>query len=175
MTISPFATLGLISVAVVSASPTTHVTHERRDIRSHHHWEKRDRLEPHDVIPVRIGVSKRNLDRGYDLLLDVSDPDSVNYGKHWTAEQITEMFSPSRESIESIREWLTGSGISEDRIAHSLGYDWIHFNATVQEAEQLLQTQYHAYQFGLETRSTVGCDEYLLLLPPSVKKLKGLI
>ncbi|KAL6807472.1 subtilisin-like protein [Trichoderma sp. SZMC 28013] len=158
---SPLAILALISVAVVcAASPTTHITHERRDIHSHRHWEKRNRLEPRDIIPVRIGVSQRNLDRGYDLLLDVSDPDSANYGKHWTAEQITEMFSPSRESIESIREWLTGSGISEDRIAHSLGYEWIHFNATVQEAEELFQTEYHSYQFGLETRSTVGCDEY---------------
>ncbi|KAL6830911.1 Pro-kumamolisin, activation domain-containing protein [Trichoderma sp. SZMC 28015] len=146
MTISPFATLALISVAVVyAASPTTLVTHERRDIHSHSHWEKRNRLEPHDITPVRIGVSQRNLDRGYDLLLDVSDPDFVNYGKYWTAVQITEMFSPSRESIESIKEWHTGSGISEDRIAHSLGYEWIHFNATVREAEELFQTQYHAY------------------------------
>ncbi|KAK4075354.1 uncharacterized protein Triagg1_4475 [Trichoderma aggressivum f. europaeum] len=45
-------------------------------------------------------------------------------------------------------------------IAHSLGYEWIHFNATVREAEELFQTEYHAYTFGLETRSTVGCDEY---------------
>lgn len=172
---SPLAILALISVAVVcAASPTTHITHERRDIHSHRHWEKRNRLEPRDIIPVRIGVSQRNLDRGYDLLLDVSDPDSANYGKHWTAEQITEMFSPSRESIESIREWLTGSGISEDRIAHSLGYEWIHFNATVQEAEELFQTEYHSYQFGLETRSTVGCDEYVLLLPSIMEKWRGL-
>lgn len=176
MTSSPFATLALISVAVVyAASPTTHVTHERRDIHSHSHREKRNSLEPHDIIPVRIGVSQCNLDRGYDLLLDVSDPDFVKYGKHWTAEQVAKMFSPSHESIELIREWLTGSGISEDRIVHSLGYEWIHFNATVQEAEELFQTEYHAYQFGLETRSTVGCDEYVLLLPRIMgKKQRGL-
>lgn len=156
--------LVLLSAATVSARPsTTHVTHERRNVHTHRHWEKRSRLEPHDVIPVRIGLSQRNLDQGHDLLMDVSDPNSENYGKHWTAERITEMFSPSNDSIEAIREWLKSSGISEDRINHSLGYEWIHFDATVQEAEELLQTEYHVFQHGLESRSTVACDEYAFL------------
>ncbi|PNP40534.1 hypothetical protein TGAMA5MH_07531 [Trichoderma gamsii] len=153
--------LVLLSAVTVGAAPsTTSVTHERRNVHSHRHWEKRSRLEPHDVIPVRIGLSQRNLDQGHDFLMDISDPNSENYGKHWTAERITEMFSPSRDSVEAIREWLIGSGISEDRINHSLGYEWIHFDATVQEAEELLQTEYHVFQHGLESRSTVACDEY---------------
>ncbi|KAK1240117.1 hypothetical protein MKX08_007559 [Trichoderma sp. CBMAI-0020] len=153
--------LVLLSAAAVSAVPsTTHVTHERRNVHSHRHWEKCSRLEPHDVILMRIGLSQRNLDQGHDLLMDVSDPNSENYGKHWTAERITEMFSPSHDSIEAIREWLTSSGISEDRINHSLGYEWIHFDATAQEAEELFQTEYHVFQHGLEFRSTVACDEY---------------
>lgn len=157
--------LVLLSAVTVGAAPsTTSVTHERRNVHSHRHWEKRSRLEPHDVIPVRIGLSQRNLDQGHDFLMDISDPNSENYGKHWTAERITEMFSPSRDSVEAIREWLIGSGISEDRINHSLGYEWIHFDATVQEAEELLQTEYHVFQHGLESRSTVACDEYAFLL-----------
>lgn len=158
-----FATLALLSAVVLGAAPSTvHVTHERRDIDSHRHWEKRSRLEPHDVIPVRIGLTQRNLDQGYDLLMDVSDPDSKNFGKHWTGEQIVEQFSPTKESIGAIRGWLMGSGISENRIIHSMGYEWIHFNATVQEAEELFQTEYHLFEHGLELRSTVGCDEYIL-------------
>jgi tripeptidyl-peptidase I len=94
--------------------------------------------------------------------MDVSDPDSKNYGKHWTVEQIMQKFSLTHESIEAIREWLTGSGVSENRIVHSIGYEWIHFNATAQEAEQLFQTEYHLFEHGLELRSTVGCDEYVL-------------
>jgi tripeptidyl-peptidase-1 len=157
-----YSALILFSAAPASAAPsTTHVIHERRDVHSHCHWEKRSRLKPHDVIPVRIGLIQRNLDQGHDLLMDVSDPNSENYGKYWTAERITEMFSPSSNSIEAIREWLIGSGISEDRINHSLGYDWIHFDATVKEAEELLQAEYHLFDHGLELRSTVACDEYV--------------
>ncbi|KAH8798638.1 peptidase S8/S53 domain-containing protein [Xylogone sp. PMI_703] len=161
MVLLNFATLALLSAAFVGAAPSTeHVTHERRDVYSNHHWEKRSRLEPHDVIPVRIGLTQRNLDQGHDLLMDVSDPDSGNYGKHWTVEQIIERFSPTQESIEAIREWLIGSGIAENRIIHSIGYEWIHFNATIQEAEELFQTEYHLFEHGLELRNTVGCDEY---------------
>ena len=79
-----------------------------------------------------------------------------------TGEQIVEQFSPTKESIGAIRGWLMGSGISENRIIHSMGYEWIHFNATVQEAEELFQTEYHLFEHGLELRSTVGCDEYVL-------------
>lgn len=163
MALLSFATLALLLVAVVGAAPSTmHVTHERRIVHSHLQWEKRSRLEPHDVIPVRIGLTQRNLDQGHDLLMDVSDPNSKNYGKHWTAEQIMEKFSPTHESIEAIRDWLTRSGISENRIIHSIGYEWVHFNATVQEAEELFQTEYHSFEHALELRSTVGCDEYVL-------------
>lgn len=105
--------------------------------------------------------------------MDVSDPDSENYGKYWTAERIAEVFSPPHESIEAIREWLIGSGISEDRINHSLGYEWIHFEATVQEAEELLQTEYHVFQHELELRSTVACDEYVVLLSRFLEDRNG--
>jgi tripeptidyl-peptidase-1 len=170
MVLLNFASLTLLSAVVVGAAPpTVHVTHERRIVHSHHHWEKRSRLEPHDVIPMQIGLTQRNLDQGHDLLIDVSDPDSKNYGKHWTAEQIMEKFSPTHESVEAIREWLMGSGISENRIVHSIGYEWIHFNATVQEAEELFQTEYHLFEHGLEFRSTVGCDEYVLSICPSCR------
>ncbi|RFU80370.1 subtilisin [Trichoderma arundinaceum] len=160
MTLLVFTTLALLSAVVGSVPMTTHITHERRNNHSSRHWEKRNRLEPRDVISVQIGLTQRNLDQGHELLMDVSDPDSENYGKHWTAEQITKMFSPSHESINAIREWLVESGISADRIGHSLGYEWIHFNATVQEAEELFQTKYHLFQHGLEPRNTIGCDEY---------------
>lgn len=56
------------SVAAIPAS--THVLHEKR---SHvpHEWEKRSKVASTAKMPMRVGLTQRNLDRGYDLLMEV--------------------------------------------------------------------------------------------------------
>lgn len=63
--------LGAIT-AQAAAVPfqASHVVHERRDIVPKA-WIKRDRLEASAKLPVRIGMTQRNLDRGHDLLMEV--------------------------------------------------------------------------------------------------------
>jgi hypothetical protein len=45
---------------------------------------------------------------------------------------------------------------------HSRGNGWLTFNASAAEAEKLLQTEYYTYDHSIESRSAVGCDEYVL-------------
>jgi len=42
------------------------------------------------------------------------------------------------------------------------GRNWIHFNATVYEAEQLLNTKYHYYQHDISKGVRMGCEKYYL-------------
>jgi tripeptidyl-peptidase I len=44
--------------------------HERRQA-PHREWIKRDRISPRAKLPVRIGLKQRNLEKGYDFLMDV--------------------------------------------------------------------------------------------------------
>ncbi|RFU77605.1 protease s8 tripeptidyl peptidase [Trichoderma arundinaceum] len=163
MGLSQLATYGILTAAAVAAlSPTRQVIHERRDVDSQNRWVKRDRISARDVLPMRIGLTQRNLERGAELLKDVSDPTSSNYGKHWTKQQVAEMFEPSKETIETVKRWLGSSGITTDRIQHSRGSGWLAFNASVAEAENLLQTEYYSYDHSIESRSAIGCDEYQL-------------
>lgn len=95
------------------------VVHEKRDDLPHWRYEKihtRDHVEK--TIPLRIALAQRNLHKGYDFLMDVSHPDSENFGKHWTEEQVHDMFSPSQESVDTVKQWLVESGIDESRIKH---------------------------------------------------------
>lgn len=163
MGLSQLATFGILTAAAVAAvSPIgSHVTHEKRDIGSQSRWVKRDRISARDVLPMRIGLTQRNLDRGAELLRDVSDPDSQNYGKHWTKQQVAEMFAPSKESVDIVKRWLGSSGITADRILHSRDSGWLTFNASVEEAENLLQTEYYTYDHSIESRSAIGCDEWV--------------
>lgn len=66
--LSLFSALAL-SVAAVPFS-ASHKVHEKRDVTSHV-WIKRDRLDASTKLPVRIGMTQRNLENGHDLLMEV--------------------------------------------------------------------------------------------------------
>jgi tripeptidyl-peptidase-1 len=65
----PFAALLL---SAVDASPVAHpkVLHEKREFIPAG-WQKTHRVHEDVKLPMRIGLTQSNLDRGHDLLLDV--------------------------------------------------------------------------------------------------------
>lgn len=70
MHLTTFTLIGALA-AVASAAPLAADTvHERRDYVPSA-WTKRDRLDSTAVLPVRIGLTQSNLDRGYELLMEV--------------------------------------------------------------------------------------------------------
>ena len=89
-----------------------------------------------------------------------SHPDSENYGKHWTPEEVHDMFAPEEETVANIKEWLTDFGIHGARIVHSENKGWIAVDVTVEEAESLLQTEYHEHEHSRSSAVRVGCDKY---------------
>jgi tripeptidyl-peptidase-1 len=70
MHFSKLTALGALAASVAAVPFTNHVVHEKRDAvpRS---WVKRDRLDARAELPVRIGMTQRNLDRGHDMLMEV--------------------------------------------------------------------------------------------------------
>lgn len=59
--------------ALVGARPmpgASYEVHEKRDNPSHA-WIKRNRVAPHAVLPMKIGLAQQNLDQGYKHLVDV--------------------------------------------------------------------------------------------------------
>lgn len=71
MHFSSLAVLGVIA-AQAAAVPfqASHVVHERRDSMPKA-WVKRDRVEASAELPVRIGMTQSNLEKGHDLLMEV--------------------------------------------------------------------------------------------------------
>ncbi|TAQ88300.1 hypothetical protein B7494_g3398 [Chlorociboria aeruginascens] len=128
-----------------AAVPESHVVHEKRDVTTSI-WVKRERIAADVLLPMRIGLTQRNLEQGYDLLMDVSHPESENYAKHWTSEEVIEMFSPDQKAVDMVIEWLVSFGIAREQIIHSDNRGWLAFDATTDEAERLLHTKYHSFE-----------------------------
>ncbi|KAF3797037.1 Aorsin [Colletotrichum gloeosporioides] len=164
MKFSAVATLLTVLAAVTSANPVTrshrHVVHEERH-PARREWVKNHRLHTMARLPVRIGLAQSNLHRANEFMNDVAHPDSPNYGKHWTHDEIVEMFAPRQESIALVMQWLESEGIHRGRVALSKGRNWVQFNGTAGEVERLLKTEYHVYKHE-QGHTHVACDKYHL-------------
>lgn len=124
-------------------------------------WSKSHRLHKEATLPVRIGLTQQNLHQAEDFINDVAHPDSPNYGKHWSAHEVVEMFKPRRESVDAVMEWLETEGIHPSRIRMSTSKTWLTFDATVREMEQMLKAEYHVYKHATSRGAThVACEKY---------------
>ncbi|KAF9046290.1 subtilisin-like protein [Panaeolus papilionaceus] len=144
-----------------SAVPTrrsNHVLHEKRAMEPRD-WTLVGRVDGTRVLPMRFGLAQQNLDKLEDLLMSVSHPDSPQYGKHFSAAEVVDTFSPAEETIEAVTNWLLESGIERERLRLSSDKGWVHLNATVAEVEDLLNTEYHIYDHP-SGATQIGCHNY---------------
>ncbi|OAX32243.1 subtilisin-like protein [Rhizopogon vinicolor AM-OR11-026] len=124
-------------------------------------WTRARKHEPSASIPLRFALSQSNIQDIETLLYDVSHPDSPNYGKHWSPGQIAAKFTPSTESVETVHAWLIESGVEPHRVKLSPTKGWLEVTSTVEEAESLLNAEYHVYDHETGTKH-VACDSYQL-------------
>ncbi|KAE9370890.1 subtilisin-like protein [Stipitochalara longipes BDJ] len=149
------------AASVIAAPASTYTVHERRNTQSTSKWAKRDEpLDRRAIVPVKIGLTQRNLDNGHDWLMDVSDPSSESYGQHWTAEKVARTFAAEETTVTTVTSWLTSSGISEDRISVSNSNSWIRMDLTIAEAESLLKTEYKMFEHTETAKRSLAVDEY---------------
>jgi tripeptidyl-peptidase I len=88
-----------------------------------------------------------------------SDPASPKYGQYWSADKVHEMFAPVEESLKAVKEWLVSSGIHDSRVVHTDNKGWLAFDATVEEAESLLLTEFHEHEHRKSDKIRIGCDQ----------------
>ncbi|TDL20636.1 subtilisin-like protein [Rickenella mellea] len=149
-----------ILASFVLAEPllSPHVVHEKR-ARDPLGWSRTRRIDPDVILPMRFGLTQNNMDTIEDMLMDVSHPESPNYGKHWTAAKVVNHFAPSPATISAVKDWLHSEGIHSSRQRLSPSKIWVEVNASVAEVERLLKTEYHIWADN-EGGERVGCHEY---------------
>jgi tripeptidyl-peptidase I len=102
MKLSFFVALGGLAATISAVpAPLSYTIHEKRDVlASPSQWQRRDlKLDRRTTIPMSIALTQRNLENGPDYLLDVSNPRSANYGKHWSSEQVCFYYLPESSGL----------------------------------------------------------------------------
>jgi tripeptidyl-peptidase I len=147
------------TLAAPTAQESRHVLHERRDIEGSK-WLKSERLHADADLPVRIGLTQSNLDQGAALLDEISHPANSRFGKHLSVDEVTDLFAPSKDTVEAVQAWLEKAGIQSSRISQSVNKQWLQFDAKTSEVEELFKTKYHFYDHSETGAASIACDEY---------------
>ncbi|TFK92673.1 subtilisin-like protein [Polyporus arcularius HHB13444] len=175
MLFSSFLSLAsAVVVAVATPAPLSlHVRHESRRAVPHG-WSLDRRADPDAFVPLKFRLRQSNLENLDAYLLDIADPQSPNYGKHWTPEQVAQTFRPSPDSVDTVHSWLVNSG-GVDLQKIRIGSDGsIRVDVTVSEAESILGAEYYVYRNADDDKERIGChDGYSL--PEHVSKHVDLV
>lgn len=112
------------------------VLHEKRE----EHWADtrlaKRRVDADAILPMRIGLMQNEYARANaeQWLLDVSHPNSKDYGRHWSQAEVVRAFQPSLETIRNVTTWLYNHQIYD--FTHSDNKLWFAFDIPVSKAEQ---------------------------------------
>ncbi len=96
----------------------------------------------HEII---FGIEQRNLEELEDLLYDVSDPDSENYGKHWTKDQVAE-FTKDPKNYETVVNFLQSFSPAIKIKEVTLHQEYIKAIAPIEIWERMFSCSFHIYK-----------------------------
>ncbi|KAH9217424.1 putative Tripeptidyl-peptidase sed1 [Leptodontidium sp. 2 PMI_412] len=147
------------SVGTKREIPASHSLHERHLPQWGQQWVKKSKVPSSQIFPMRIGLKQHNLEAGHNKLMEISTPGSASYGNHMTPEEVIEFFAPRQSSTDAVIDWLTTSGISADRCAPSANKQWIQFDATAEEAENLLFADFYLWEHSSGVHD-ISTEEY---------------
>lgn len=77
-----------------------------------------------------------------------------------TAEEVAEFFAPAPSSVSAVHDWLTSNGIAAGRIGQSVNKQWIQFDATVEEVEDLLFAEFFMWEHIESGDHDISTEEY---------------
>eukprot|EP01099_Mayorella_cantabrigiensis_P004343 TRINITY_DN325_c0_g1_i3.p1 TRINITY_DN325_c0_g1~~TRINITY_DN325_c0_g1_i3.p1 ORF type:complete len:577 (+),score=119.98 TRINITY_DN325_c0_g1_i3:87-1817(+) len=109
-----------------------------------HDFELTERAEPSSPINLTFAVKHKNVDKLYELVNDVSNPKSPNYGKHWTFEKIGELTSDLQAQnalLTHLRKF-----VPEKQLTWSPHSGYVRVETDVKTAELIIGGKYHKFQ-----------------------------
>jgi len=134
--------LWLFSLVVGAfAAPSQHGAYKVKEKVAHpSNWARHSDPPSSHTITLRFGLPQANFDLLVQHLNEISHPDNPRYGEHLTKEEVEALVAPPPESLDAVTKWLGSHGFSVGDISHSAAKDWITVNASVAQAEKMLNT-----------------------------------
>ena len=136
-------------------------------------FHRKLRVDPtqlHDVIFV---IQQNNIEKLTEILDDISDPTSTNYGKHMTGAEIADL-TGNPVARDEVVSYLLSAGASI--VSETLYGEYITASAPVSVWEEVLDTEFFAYSLPSrsdEERNYIRAEKYSvpIFLHPHVESV----
>jgi tripeptidyl-peptidase-1 len=121
---------------------------------------RQSRISPeinHEVVFV---IKQRNVEKLTAILHDVSDPKSMNYGKHKTREEVADL-TANPISRDAVVSYLTSTGATV--VSETLNGEYVTVNGPIRLWEELFHTEFfmfHQTQVGGHMNKLVRAEHY---------------
>ncbi|KAJ7866434.1 family S53 protease, partial [Mycena olivaceomarginata] len=104
------------------------------------------------ILNLCLALTPNDIDGLYDSVYDVSTPGSPRYGQYLSKEEVEKFVAPPADTATQVGAWLASNNITSLPLT-SAG-EWISVNLTVDQANQLLSTEFSTFR-NVETNHTV--------------------
>ena len=105
--------------------------------------EKRGRIRHDQTHEVIFAVQQKNIDELTNILYDISDPDSLNYGQHWSKDEVT-AFTSNPEGRDVVVSYLNSNGASVE--SETRAGEYISARAPIKVWEKMFDTEFFAFR-----------------------------
>lgn len=76
-------------------------------------WSSKGAADKGAMVKAQIGLKQGNIKGLQAKLMDISNPDSPNYGKWLSQDEIAAYTAPSHGNADAVKSWLAAAGITE--------------------------------------------------------------
>lgn len=115
-------------------------------------WLRGNNPLPSTLLTFHLAMSQPNMVSFEKHVIDISTPGHHRYGQHMKREEIQKLLSPDKIITNRVLAWLRSENVSHRSL--KIDGNWITFQATISQAEHMLNTEYFHYHHH-ETDSTV--------------------
>jgi tripeptidyl-peptidase-1 len=122
-------------------------------------WRLTHRADSDDLVRAIIAVKELNLDVLDQIVKETSNIYSPRYGKHLTFEQIGEL-TRNQVAIDAIESFLLSHGVKTFK--KTLNGDFFVIYMTVEQAETILNTQFHRFESKAHQKTIIRALEYTI-------------
>lgn len=158
------ALVALTSLALMAEAAVvqrdTHIIKERVNVPDT--WVRRSAAADHETVPLRFALRQSDVSTLEKRLSETSDPHSKLYGRHLSADEVSNYLKPEKRTVEEVEMWLRDAGVHIDEAlaARSPSKDTFTVHVPVWKARELLKADLGVYEHKRSGHLAIRADSY---------------
>lgn len=125
-------------------------------------WVRRGDAADNEHVALRFALRQTDVSGLEKRLRQTSDPKHELYGRHLSADEVSQYLQPQKRTVEEVEMWLRDAGIhiDEDLAARSPSKDTFTVHVPVWQARDLLQADLGVYEHKRSGTLAVRAEQY---------------